>query len=127
MDPATLASTAVALLSPYLEKLGDKAAEKLGDEAPELGGKLLGWLRTKLTGKGQKAVENLAIQPDSEGNQAYLQQQLAKALEADPALAKELATLLPETPTETTTMTQTVGAGAKAVQIKGNQNQTTIG
>jgi hypothetical protein len=128
MDPATLASTAVALLSPYLEKIGDKAAEKLGDEAPELGSKLLGWLRTKLPGRGQEAVEDLAAKPDSEDNQADLRKQLAKALAADPALAKELAALLPQTPAETTTMTQAVsGAGAKAAQVKGSQNQTTIG
>jgi hypothetical protein len=128
MDPISLATAAVAVLSPYLAKAGEGAAKKIGEEAVDGAGKLIGWMRTKLGGAAQKALDDLAAKPNSELNQTDLRTQLAKALEADPALAAELQAMLPRQATEAGAMTQDVsGAGAKAQQIRGSGNTSTIG
>ena len=127
MDPVILASAAVALLSPYLAKVGEGAAKKIGEDTVEAGGRLLGWMRAKLGGRAKEALDDLAAKPDSEDNQADLRKQLAKALEADPALAAELRAMLPADAAGTDSMSQTVsGAGAKAAQVKGSGNTTSI-
>ena len=127
MDPVTLASAAVALLSPYLAKVGEGAAKKIGEDTVETGGKLFGWIRAKLGGRAKEALDDLAAKPGSEDNQADLRKQLVKALEADPALATELRAMLPADAAGTDSMSQTVsGAGAKAAQVNGSGNKTTI-
>jgi len=127
MDPISLASAAVAVLSPYLVKASEGAAEKIGEESVEAGRKLFGWLRARLGGRGQEALNDLASKPGSDDNQADLRKQLAKALAADPALIAELRALLPADATGGDTMVQNVsGAGAKAAQVKGSGNTTNI-
>jgi hypothetical protein len=127
MDPLALASAAVAALSPYLAKAGEGAAKKIGEEAVDTGGKLLAWMRAKLGGRATAALDELAAEPNSELNQTDLRTQVAKALQADPALAAELNALLPDSATSADIMTQDVsGAGAKAAQVKGSGNTTTI-
>jgi len=127
MDPVTLASAAVALLSPYLAKVGEGAAKKIGEDTVETGGRLLGWMRAKLGGRAKEALDDLAAKPGSEDNQADLRKQLARALEADPALATELRGMLPAAAGGTDSMSLNVsGAGAKASQVKGSGNTTTI-
>ena len=122
-----LASAAVAALAPYLATAGQAAAKKIGEEAVATGEKLLGWLRARLTGRGQEALDDLAATPDSEDNQADLRKQITKALEATPGLAAELEAILPAGAGRGDIMNQNVsGAGAKAAQIKGSGNTTTI-
>jgi hypothetical protein len=127
MDPITLATAAVAALAPYLAKAGEGAAKKLGEEAVDAGGKLLGWMRARLTGRAQEALEDLAATPGNEDNQADLRKQLAKTLAADPALAADLARLLPGNAAGADSMSLNVsGAGAKVAQVKGSGNTTSI-
>ncbi|MFL5288492.1 MAG: hypothetical protein ACJ8AW_47945 [Rhodopila sp.] len=126
MEPFALASTAVALLSPYLAKAGEGAAKKIGEDTVETGGKLLAWVRAKLNGRAKEALDDLAAKPDSGDNQADLRKQLAKVLEADPALTAELRAILPADAASTDSMSQNVGAGAKAAQVKGSGNTTSI-
>ena len=83
--------------------------------------------RARLGGRAKEALDDLAAKPDSEDNQADLRKQLAKALEADPALAGELRAMLPADAAGSDSMSQTVsGAGAKAAQVKGSGNTTSI-
>jgi hypothetical protein len=127
VEPVT-AAAAVALVAPYLAKAGEAAAEKVGEASAEAAGKLLGWMRTKLTGRAREALDDLEKAPGSEDNQADLRKQLARAIEADPALAGELRALIPAEGMEGGAMVQNVGAaGAKAVQVRGSGNRTTIG
>ena len=124
MDSLTLASAAVAVLLPYLAKAGEGAAAKIGEET---GSTLFGWMRTKLSGRGQEALDDLVANPGSEENQADLRKQLAKALETDPALTTELSAMLPTASKSAPSMVQDVsGSGAKAAQVKGSGNTTTI-
>jgi hypothetical protein len=127
MDPLTLASAAVAMLSPYFDKIGEGAAKKIGEDAVETGGKLFGWMRAKLSGRAKEALDDLAAKPNSEDNQADLRKQLVKALEADPTLVAELRAMLPADVQDPGSMSQNVsGAGAKAAQVKGSGNTTSI-
>jgi hypothetical protein len=127
MDPLTLASAVVAVLLPYLAKAGEGAAKKIGEDSVETGGKLLAWMRAKLSGRGQEALDDLAASPENEDNQADLRKQLAKALKDNPALVAELRALLPADAQDPGGMSQNVsGAGAKAAQVKGSGNTTSI-
>ena len=114
----TLATQAAAIAALYLGETGKAVAKKVGEE---LGGKLLPWLRQKLTGRAKEALDDLEKNPGAEDNQADLRKQLTKLLEADPALLAELRALLPPAPaTETTLQTQTVGDNSRAAQNKGD-------
>lgn len=127
MEPFTLASTVVMALVPYLSIAGEGVAKKIGEDAVDGGEKLLGWLRAKLGARGQEALDDLAARPDSEDNQADLRKQIQKALEADPALAQQLEALVRTGGVTADSMVQDVsGAGAKAAQVKGLGNTTTI-
>lgn len=127
MDPLALASAAVAALAPYLATAGQAAAKKLGEKSVEAGEKLLVWMRERLSGRGQEALDDLAANPTSEENQVDLRKQLAKALEANPDLAAELKALVSAAAGDGDVMTQTVsGAGAKVAQVKGSGNTTSI-
>ncbi|WP_114913237.1 hypothetical protein [Acidibrevibacterium fodinaquatile] len=124
MEPLSLAAAAIRALLPYLAKIGAGAATEIGKEA---GGALLGWLRAKLGERGGKALADLADEPNNADKQTALREQLAEALQANPALARELVAMLPADARGTDIMTQTVsGAGAKGAQAKGSGNNITI-
>jgi len=127
MEPATLASAAVAALAPYLASAGKGAAQKIGEKAVEAGGRLLAWMHARLSGPGQEALNDLAANPDDTDNHAVLRKQLVKALQANPELAAELKAMLPADAGHVDIMNQDVsGPGAKAVQVKGSGNTTTM-
>ena len=121
-----LASSAVALLTPYLKDAGTEAAKSLGKESANAALKLLGWLRGKLTGHARETLTDFEDTPDNQLNQDALRIELAKLLEKQPALIRDLQELLPSVPVREVTMTQVVGAGAAAGQISGNQNSITM-
>lgn len=123
-----LAAAAISMISPYLAKAGEAAAGKVGEGAAEATGKVLGWLRAKLGGEAREALERVERNPESEGRQAVLKEELVRALEADPRLAEELGALIPEEVRQRVTLTQTVsGDNAKAAQVQGSGNDVTIG
>ncbi len=124
IDALAAASSAVAAITPALVEMGKGLAEGVGEGGA---GKLLGWLRAKLSGRGQEALAELASDPDSADNQADLRKQLKKLLEQEPALLDELRALLPAPGTGGDTMTQSVGAGGQGVLInKGSGNTVTF-
>lgn len=124
-DPVTLATTAVALLSPYLVKFGEKAAERAGEGVADGGGKLLGWMKDKLTGRGKEALDDLTSAPHSDDNQADLRKQLTKLIEGDPALGEELRVLLSEAGQSTGDATA-VASGDNAVAVSNTGAGSTI-
>ena len=88
MDPITLATAAVAALTPLLGAGATEVAKTASKD-------LYGWLKGKLVGRAADALGDLEKAPDSVDNQADLRKQLTKLLEAEPALAAELRALLP--------------------------------
>jgi hypothetical protein len=116
MEPTALATTAVALLSPYIVKAGEKTAEKLGEMLPAGVGKV--W--TAITGrfKGKSAAEeatvDLVANPEDEDNQAAFRKQLKKVLDVDPSFMAELAELLAAVQPERGDQIINTGSGAVA-------------
>lgn len=88
MDPYTLtavASSAVTVLTRLLKIAVEEGAKEFGKYSAN---SLVNKLKKRLTHEGtQKALDDLAKQPDATGAQVELNMQLCKALEADPTLA----------------------------------------
>ena len=123
MDPVSLATAAVALLGPYLVEGGKEATKTAAND-------VYAWLKSKLTGRVQEALGDLEKAPASEDNRADLRKQLAKALEADPTLLAELRAMLPREAIQAATVQkidQSGSTNAKAAQVHGDRNTTTIG
>jgi hypothetical protein len=129
IEPAILAeaSAAVGFLAPYLVEAGKGAAKKMGENSVTGAGKLLGWMRDKLTARGKEALDDLENNPESDDNRADLRKQLVKLLETEPGLRDELRSLLPAGVQVDQSMHQTLGAGAKGAQIRGDSNKVDIG
>ena len=119
-----LASSAVALLSPFFRKAAEKGAEKLGESAA---GTLFEKLKLSLkTPAGQEALSDLAKQPDDPDNQAGLRKQIRKAAEQDPEFAKLLQELVTKAETSTISDNQVaIGDSNKQAKVS-NSSGTNI-
>ncbi|MEP0914189.1 hypothetical protein NDI45_25100 [Leptolyngbya sp. GB1-A1] len=117
----------VSFLAPFLPSLfnlGTKAAEsvaeKFGEDAWEKAKSLWSKLRPKVEAKplAQGAAQELAQNPNDEDAREALTKQLQKILEADPALAAEIARLLEDS-------SETVHKVVNVTQsVKGDRNIT---
>jgi hypothetical protein len=116
MDALALATTAVAFLSPYLVKAGEKAAEEVGKKLPEAAAGVWNAIITKFRGNvvAEAAVKDLVEQPGDQLNQSTFVNQLRKALEAEPEFATELAHLLEEGKRQSGDTISNTGSGAVA-------------
>ena len=116
MEPLTIATTAVAFLSPYLVKAGEKAAEEVGKKLPEAAARVWNAIMTRFRGNmvAEAAVKDLADQPGDQLNQSTFANQLRKAVEAEPAFATELAHLLEEAKRQSGDTIMNTGSGAVA-------------
>ncbi|HST76404.1 MAG TPA: hypothetical protein VLJ20_13590 [Acetobacteraceae bacterium] len=125
VEPTILAeaSAAVGFLAPYLVEAGKGAAKKVGENSVTGAGKLLGWMRGKLSGRGKEALDNLENNPESDDNQADLRKQLVKLLETEPGLRDELRSLLPAGVQVDRSIRQSVqGTEATGIAITGDSN-----
>jgi hypothetical protein len=106
MDPVTLAATAVGLLAPFLQRLGEKTAEKTSEEVSQTLSegavpavkRLLKALKERLrpgTYAGNQ-LEGVEEKPASDTRQQALRDALAEELQADPAFAAEVQGLVDE-------------------------------
>ena len=122
-----LSAKAIEYLLPYLSEAAKGAAGKLGGAAVDGSLKLLGYLKSKLSGEEQQtAIADLEAAPEDTDNQADLRKRLNRALAADPAFRDELAALLDKLPPPSTKQTMTLtGNDNIGVQASGS-NITTI-
>jgi hypothetical protein len=97
MDPTTLAAAVVAAIGPYLAKAAGKFAEGVGEAAVSQGGKLFDKLRAHFAGAPQETqrLQELQAAPQDASKQQAVQALLRDALQADPALMKELSAWVP--------------------------------
>ena len=118
MDPATLATTAVTVLSPYLAKAGEKAAEKVGEKLPGGLSTLWNTVMARVKGKpaAEEAVQDLVVKPDDQLHQSAFANQLRKVLETEPALAAEVERLLNSTQAQGGDTIINTGSGAVATR-----------
>ena len=118
LDIATLtalASSAVAVLTPLLQKAAEKGVEELGKSAA---GALFTKLKERLTHAGAKeALDDLAKQPADTAAQGALNMQLRKAIEADPELAAFLKQWVAESEAK-------IGI-SQIANVQGDHNKTT--
>jgi len=102
MDAPTLATSAVALIVPYIAKAGEAIAEKAGQAVwDSFAGKakaLYDGLKAKFAGDedAASALKQLENKPDSEGRQAALKEVLEEKIQADPTFAEMLLQLVAE-------------------------------
>ena len=116
MDALSLATSAVTVLSPYLVKVGEKAAEKIGSILPEGVGKVWNTIMAKFTGNviAEAAVKDFVNRPGDQLSQSSFANQLRNLLEAEPAVATELARLLDEAKRQSGGPIFNTGSGAVA-------------
>lgn len=122
MDPmlADTLTTFLAPAMPYLIKGGEdlmkQVGKKLGEGGLELAKKLWQKLRPKADASpmAKGAAEEVAAAPDNPDARATLRLQLQKILEADPALAAELASMVEGAGVKTTYQAANYGSGSIA-------------
>jgi hypothetical protein len=116
MEPLTIATTAVAFLSPYLLKAGEKAAEEVGKKLPEAAASVWNRIVTKFRGNvvAEAAVQDFTEKPGDQLNQSTFTNQLRKVLDAEPVFATELARLLEEAKRQSGDTISNTGSGAVA-------------
>ena len=123
LELTALAASAVTMLAPFFLKAGEKAVEKLGESAA---GTLYDALKTRLrTPSAREALEDLAQTPDDADTQAALRIALRKALEQDPALARQLQELIGDGAAGRQTVNIS-GDGNKTAQVSGSGNKVRI-
>jgi hypothetical protein len=123
MDPATLAAGAVALLVPFLERIGGQLADQIGTDLGQAVVDKLGHLyervRSRVAGDrfAEPALERLAARPESELRQAAFAEVLGELLDKDPSFAAELEALVEGARTAGgPAVAQIFDAGAVAIQ-----------
>jgi hypothetical protein len=116
MDALSLATSAVTILSPYLVKAGEKAAEKIGGILPEAAGKVWKTIMAKFTGNvvAEAAVKDFVNRPSDQLSQSSFANQLRNLLEAEPTLANELERLLEDARRQSGDSIVNTGSGAIA-------------
>lgn len=126
-----LAAPATDLAVKVLQQGADKLTAQVGADAAAAMLGAWSWLKGRLLPTpAVAAVKDLEARPADPDNQADFRKRLREALEADPALATELAQWLDRAGARgavtTQTLTQT-GDGNKGVQVSGHGNQVDIG
>jgi hypothetical protein len=116
MEPLTIASTAEAFLSPYLVKVGEKAAEEVGKKLPEAAARVWNAIMTRFRGNvvAEASAKDLAEKPGDQLNQSTFTNQLRKVLEAEPTFLSELARLLEDAKRQSGNTISNTGPGAVA-------------
>jgi len=97
-------------------KVGEKAAEKIGSLLPEGVGKVWTTIMAKFRGNviAEAAVKDFVNRPGDQLSQSSFANQLRNLLEAEPALATELARLLDEAKRQSGGTIINTGSGAVA-------------
>src|SRR5262245_28379929 len=101
MDIATLAASAVAILTPYLSKGADALAsalgKKVGKEASEAGSHLLNLLRRQFSDDKEASEQLTKFEDGPELHASALESVLLERLKKDRKLAGELREFLADT------------------------------
>lgn len=96
MDPISLASAAMAVLSPYLIKAGEHAAEAIGEKAVDKAGAILTGVWARWRGKPDAEKHLLAYVKDPSTGRDAMTAALAVEVAGDPEFARLLGDLLDE-------------------------------
>ena len=96
MDPATLAVTAVSLVTGYLSRNRDELVDRVGDAMVDKLGGLYRWIRDRLRHQpaASAALDALEQAPQDDRRQGAVEFALTQGGEADYGLAGALAALV---------------------------------
>lgn len=119
MDPitiATLVSSAVSALIPFLKKGGEKLADKIVEEGFAKRGELWQTVKGFFSGGDMTTLDLFAEDPENSDKQADVRSELKQFLKANPEKAQVLDDLVKQIPQiKINTMTQT-GDGNIGIQ-----------
>jgi hypothetical protein len=118
MDPATLAVTAISLVTGYLTRRRDDLVDRAGDGVIDRLGSLYQWIREKLRHEpsAQAAFAALEEEPADARRQGAAEFALTQLVERNTELAGQLAALLQAIEDESPgTLTQITESGAVAI------------
>jgi hypothetical protein len=125
-----LAITAVALVSPWIARVGEGAAHKLGEKAVEKLERLYGLIKTRLTADGESlTLLNLQQAPGDEGAKSAVAESLSRKMASDPKLAEEVRRLVTEAkndPSVSQFLTQVYGGEVGKIVNIGSAGDVTI-
>jgi hypothetical protein len=123
MDPISLATSAVALLIPFIIQMGGRVAEHMGDALARSGQtvveRLYQRVRARVTGEpyAEQALQRLEQQPDNDRRRRAFEDALADLLQAEPSFAEDIQRLVEDAGHATrTNYTQITDAGTVAVE-----------
>ena len=125
-----VAVAAVALLSPWLGKVGEGAAKKIGEQGVEKLERLFGVIRDKFTADGDAlTLLNLQQTPVDETAKSELTQSLKKKMDADSKFAEDVRTLVNQArsdPSVSQFLTQVYGGEVGKIVNIGTAGDVTI-
>jgi len=124
MDPLTFAPALLSLLTPYLIKAGEKAAEEVGKALPQRAAQLWQALRQKFDAKpaAAEALTDLAHNPEDPDTQAAFRKEARKAAEQDPAWLQQMTGLLQQAQREAQQTLKITGDDNTIVNVGGDVN-----
>ena len=102
MDPATIAASVIAILSPYAKDAGTELVKTAGEVAVAKAKVLFGWLKEKLSGDPVAASDLNRFEANPEKFSAGLQGTLEVQAKRDPGFAAELQKRVQEIQAEIT-------------------------
>jgi len=133
MDPISLATSAAALLIPFLNQLGGRVAEHMGDalarSGPTIVERLYQRVRASVTGEpyAEQALQRFEQQPDNDRRRRAFEDALADLLQADPTFADDIRRLVEDASHATrTNYTQVTDTGTVAVEGDANLRGTYV-
>lgn len=102
MDPATIAASVIAILSPYAKEAGTELVKTAGEVAVAKAKVLFGWLKEKLSGDPVAASDLNRFEANPKKFSAGLQGTLEVQAKRDPGFAAELQKRVQEIQAEIT-------------------------
>ena len=90
MEPATIATSVITILSPYLKDVGAELLKTVGAVGVENAKSLFGWLKERFTGDPVATKDLSRFETDPEKFESGLQSTIEEKVRTDPGFAAEL-------------------------------------
>jgi hypothetical protein len=90
MDPVTIATAAIAILTPYVKDAGQELVKTVGEIAVQKTKRLLGWLKEQFTGDPVASKDLERFKKDPAAFEPGLKAAITEKAQADPVFAGEL-------------------------------------
>jgi hypothetical protein len=119
MDPATIATSVITILGPYVSKAGEEFTKTVGEIAVDKAGKLLTWLKEKFAGDPSAAKDLARFEQDPKTFEPGLKEAILEKAKADPAFAQEAAQRVADIG-PVINVFQDIGEGKIVIGIEGN-------